>query len=277
MSAPVRSRRTSIVNIRELRGVRPIVSLTAYTAPMARLLDPHVDFLLVGDSLGMVLYGFETTLPVTLDMMIAHGAAVVRGSSRALVLVDMPFASYQEGPEQAFRSAARVLAETGASGVKLEGGEEMAPTIRFLTERGVPVLGHVGLTPQLVNTFGGYRTQGRSEAQTIKIKADARAIAEAGAFGFVLESTMEPVAREIVREASVPVIGIGASPACDGQILVSEDMLGLFNEFVPRHVKRFAELGEGVSAAVAAYAKAVKARSFPGPEHIFQPKSVKLD
>jgi 3-methyl-2-oxobutanoate hydroxymethyltransferase len=272
MSAPVRSRRTTVSDIRDLHGVRPIVSLTAYTTPMARLLDPHVDFLLVGDSLGMVLYGFETTLPVTLDMMIAHGAAVVRGSSRAMVLVDMPFGSYQEGPEQAFRSAARILSETGANGVKLEGGEEMAETIRFLTERGVPVLGHVGLTPQLFNTIGGYRTQGRNEAQSAKVKADARSVAEAGAFGFVLEGTMEPLAREVVAAATVPVIGIGASPECDGQILVTEDMLGLFNEFLPRHVKRFAELGAAVSSAVAAYAEEVKARKFPGLEHTFRPK-----
>jgi 3-methyl-2-oxobutanoate hydroxymethyltransferase len=272
MSAPVRSRRTTVSDIGALRGVRPIVSLTAYTAPMARLLDPHVDFLLVGDSLGMVLYGFETTLPVTLDMMIAHGAAVVRGSEKAMVLVDMPFGSYQESPEQAFRAAARILSETGANGVKLEGGEEMAETIAFLTRRGVPVLGHVGLTPQLVNTFGGYRTRGRNEAQARKVKADARAVAESGAFGFVLEGTMEPLAREVVAEASVPVIGIGASPACDGQILVSEDMLGLFNEFIPRHVKRFAELGEAVTTAVAAYADEVKARTFPAAENTFRPK-----
>jgi len=269
-----RSRRTTVSDIRALHGVRPIVSLTAYTAPMARLLDPHVDFLLVGDSLGMVLYGFETTLPVTLDMMISHGGAVMRGSSKAMVLVDLPFGSYQEGPEQAFRTAARVLSETGAAGVKLEGGEEMAHTIRFLTERGVPVLAHVGLTPQLVNTFGGYRTQGRNQAQAAKVKADAKAVADAGAFAFVLEGTMEPLAREITETSAVPVIGIGASPACDGQILVSEDMLGLFNEFIPRHVRRFAELGDAVSAAVAEYADAVKARTFPGIENTFVPKSV---
>lgn len=272
MSAPVRSRRTTIPDIKALKGVRPIVSLTAYTAPMAGLLDPHMDFLLVGDSLGMVLYGFETTLPVTLDMMIAHGAAVVRGSQKALVLVDMPFGSYQEGRDQAFRSAARILKETGAQGVKLEGGEEMAETIAFMVERGIPVLGHVGLTPQLVNTLGGYRTQGRNEAQARKIAADARAVAEAGAFGFVLEGTLEPVAREITAASPVPVIGIGASPECDGQILVTEDMLGLFNEFIPRHVRRFADLGVAVGDAVDAYAQAVKARSFPGVENTFQPK-----
>lgn len=272
MSAPVRSKRTTVSDIQALRGVRPIVSLTAYTAPMAQFLDPHVDFLLVGDSLGMVLYGFDTTLPVTLDMMIAHGAAVVRGSSKALVLVDMPFGSYQESPVQAFQSAARIMKETGANGVKLEGGEEMAETISYLVERGIPVIGHVGLTPQLVNSFGGYKTQGRNEVQARKVKADAKAVEQAGAMGFVLEGTMEPLAREIVALSTIPVIGIGASPQCDGQILVTEDMLGLFNEFIPRHVRRFAELGTEIGTAVAAYAEAVKDRSFPGIENTFQPR-----
>jgi 3-methyl-2-oxobutanoate hydroxymethyltransferase len=273
MSAPIRSKRRTIADIKALKGVRPIVSLTAYTAPMAQFLDPHVDFLLVGDSLGMVLYGFETTLPVTLDLMIAHGAAVVRGSKAALVVVDMPFGSYQESREQAFRSAARIIAETGAQAVKLEGGEEMADTIRFMTERGVPVLGHVGLTPQLVNVFGGYKTQGRNQAQVAKIMADAAAVADAGAFGFVLEGTLEPVARDIAARSPVPVIGIGASPLCDGQVLVTEDMLGMFNEFQPRHVKRFAELGVEIGKAAAAYADEVKARTFPAIEHTFQPKA----
>ncbi|WP_181707074.1 3-methyl-2-oxobutanoate hydroxymethyltransferase [Chthonobacter rhizosphaerae] len=272
MSAPVRSKRTSVSDIRALKGVRPIVSLTAYTAPMAQLLDPHVDFLLVGDSLGMVIYGLETTLPVTVDMMIAHGAAVVRGSRTSLVIVDLPFGSYQESPEQAFRTAARIIAETGAQGVKLEGGEEMADTIRFLVERGVPVLAHVGLTPQLVNSFGGYRTQGRNQAEAQKIKADATAVAQAGAFAFVLEGTLEPLAREITDASPVPVIGIGASPHCDGQILVSDDMLGLFNEFIPRHVKRYANLGATIGDAAASYAEEVKARIFPALENTFQPK-----
>lgn len=272
MSAPVRSKRVSAADIGALKGVRPIVALTAYTAPMAAFLDPHVDLLLVGDSLGMVVYGFESTLPVTVEMMIAHGGAVVRGSKRSLVVVDMPFGSYQEGPAQAFRSAARMIAETGAQAVKLEGGAEMAETIAFLTARGVPVLAHVGLTPQLVNVFGGYKTQGRDAARAARIKADARAVADAGAFAFVLEGTMEPLAREIAAEASVPVIGIGASPACDGQILVTEDMLGLYNAFVPRHVRRFAELGAEAERAAAAYAEAVKARAFPGAENTFQPK-----
>jgi 3-methyl-2-oxobutanoate hydroxymethyltransferase len=272
MSAPVRSRRVSVTDIKALYGTRPIVSLTAYTAPMAKLLDPHVDLLLVGDSLGMVIYGFETTLPVTLDLMIAHGGAVVRGSSRAMVVIDMPFGSYQESPQQAFRSASRVISETGAAAIKMEGGEEMVDTIHFLTERGIPVMAHVGLTPQLVNSFGGYKTQGRSDAQARKVKADAKAVEEAGAFCFVLEGTMEPLAREIVELSNIPVIGIGASPACDGQILVTEDMLGLFNEFIPRHVRRFAELGAEVNKAVAAYAEAVKERSFPGVENTFLPK-----
>lgn len=272
MSAPVRSKRTSVSDIRALKGVRPIVSLTAYTAPMAAALDKHMDFLLVGDSLGMVIYGFDTTLPVTLDIMIAHGAAVVRGSRTSLVIVDLPFGTYQESPQQAFRAAARVLSESGAQGVKLEGGTEMAETIRFLVDRGVPVLAHVGLTPQLVNSFGGYRTQGRNEAEAAKIKADALAVAEAGAFAIVLEGTVEPLARAITAASPVPIIGIGASPECDGQILVSDDMLGLFNEFIPRHVKRYANLADIVGEAAAAYASDVKARIFPGPENIFQLK-----
>lgn len=272
MSAPVRTRRGTITDVKALKGVRPIVSLTAYTAPMAALLDPHVDFLLVGDSLGMVVYGFDTTLPVTLDMVIAHGGAVMRGSKRSLVVVDMPFGTYQESPAQAFRNAARVIAETGAGAVKMEGGEEMAETVRFVCERGIPVLGHVGLTPQFVNSLGGYRTQGRNQAEAKKVRDDASAIAAAGAFAIVLEGTVEPLAREVTAASPVPIIGIGASPQCDGQILVTEDMLGLFNDFVPRHVKRFAELGTAVSDAVASYAEEVKARSFPGPDNVFRPK-----
>ena len=250
------------------KGQGPFVCLTAYTTPLARLLDPHVDLLLVGDSLGMVLYGFDSTLPVTLDMMIAHGAAVMRGASRACVIVDLPFGSYQESPEQAFRSAARVLAETGCAAVKLEGGIEMAETIRFLTRRGVPVCAHVGLMPQAVNA-SGFRAQGRDEAAAALVTADAHAVAAAGAFAVVLEGTWEPVARAITAALPVPTIGIGASPACDGQILVSDDLLGLFAAFTPRFVKRYAELGPMVSDAVAAYAADVRARRFPGPEHCF--------
>ena len=262
-------RRVSIPDLRARKGGRPIVSLTAYAAPIARLLDPHCDMLLVGDSLGMVVYGLPSTLPVTLDMMVAHGAAVVRATSHACVLVDLPFGAYQESPEQAFRASARILQETGASAVKLEGGVAMAPTVRFLAERGIPVCGHVGLMPQAVNVAGGFRATGRREDEASTVAADARAIADAGAFAVVIEGTVEPVAAAITRDLPVPTIGIGASPACDGQILVSDDMLGLFEEFQPRFVKRFAQLGAAVAEAARVYAEEVTARRFPGPEHCF--------
>ena len=255
-----------------VKGQTPSVWLTAYTTPFAKLMDPHVDALLVGDSLGMVLYGLPSTLPVTLDMMIAHGAAVMRGTTRALVLVDMPFGSYQASPEQAFTNAARVMAETGCGAVKLEGGVEMAPTVRFLAERGIPVCGHVGLMPQSVNTAGGFRAQGKDEAQAAKVAADAHAIAAAGAFALVIEGTVEPVARAITQELAIPTIGIGASPACDGQVLVTDDLVGLFGDFTPRFVKRYAELAPTIDQAVATYAEDVRARRFPGPEHCFGTK-----
>jgi 3-methyl-2-oxobutanoate hydroxymethyltransferase len=271
MSAPATT--PSRINRRGIgdffKGGTPIVGLTAYAAPIARLLDPHVDFMLVGDSLGMVVYGFDSTLPVTLEMMIAHGAAVMRGSARALIVVDLPFGSYQASPEQAFRNAARILAETGCAAVKLEGGEEMAETVRILTRRGVPVMGHVGLMPQSVNAAGGYKIQGRGEHQAERVAADAAAIAEAGAFSVVIEGTIEKVARAITEAVPVPTIGIGASPACDGQILVTDDVLGVFTAFTPRFVKRYAELAPLISAAAEAYAADVRARRFPGPEHCF--------
>jgi len=272
MSVQAVKRRLSPGNIEALKGERPIVSLTAYTTPIARLLDPHVDFMLVGDSLGMVLYGLDSTVGVTLDMMIAHGQAVMRGSEKACVVVDLPFGSYQESKEQAFNSAARILKETGCSAVKLEGGAEMAETVDFLSQRGIPVLGHVGLMPQLVNTLGGYRSLGRSEKEAAKIRRDAKAIDDAGAFAIVIEGTVEPLAREISETLRAPTIGIGASPACDGQILVSDDILGLFSDFKPRFVKHFAELAPQISAAFEAYATEVKARTFPGIEHTFQVK-----
>jgi 3-methyl-2-oxobutanoate hydroxymethyltransferase len=273
MSTIAAARRFSIPQIRARKGKEPLVCLTAYTTQMARRLDPHVDLLLVGDSLGMVLYGFDSTLPVTLDMMINHGAAVMRGSERACVIVDLPFGSYQESPGQAFRSAARVMAETGASGVKLEGGEEMAPTIRFLVERGVPVCAHVGLMPQAVNVAGGFKATGRSDEEAEQVRRDAEAVATAGAFAVVLEGTLEPVAASITASLPVPTIGIGASPACDGQILVSEDVFGLFSDFTPRFVKRYADLGSQISQAAEAYAQDVRARRFPAMEHCFLPKS----
>jgi 3-methyl-2-oxobutanoate hydroxymethyltransferase len=252
-----------------VKGGAPIVGLTAYTAPIARLLDPYVDFLLVGDSLGMVVYGFDSTLPVTVEMMIAHGAAVIRGSARALVVVDLPFGAYQEAPEQAFRNAADIMAKTGCAAVKLEGGQEMAETVRFLTRRGVPVMGHVGLMPQSVNAAGGFKVQGRGRERAGQVAADAAAIAEAGAFAIVIEGTVEPVARAITEQVPAPTIGIGASPACDGQILVIDDLLGIFTQFKPRFVKRYAELAPLVSAAAESYAADVRARRFPGPEHCF--------
>ena len=273
MSVHAEVRRLGVPDIRARKGAEPVVCLTAYTTPMAQQLDPHVDLLLVGDSLGMVLYGLPSTLGVTLDMMIAHGAAVLRGSAHACVIVDMPFGSYQESPEVAFRNAARVMAETGCAGVKLEGGEEMAETVRFLTRRGVPVFGHVGLMPQSVNASGGFRATGRSPEEAATVMADARAVADAGAFAIVIEGTWEAAARAVTDAVAVPTIGIGASPACDGQILVAEDVLGLFGDFTPRFVKRYAELGAQVSDAAAAYAADVRARRFPGPEHCFGVKA----
>ncbi|MCP8893801.1 3-methyl-2-oxobutanoate hydroxymethyltransferase [Shinella daejeonensis] len=271
MSVHTAKRRLAPTDITALKGERPIVSLTAYTTPIAKLLDPHVDFMLVGDSLGMVLYGLDSTVGVTIEMMIAHGQAVMRGSSHACVVVDLPFGSYQESRELAFRSAARVLKETGCSAIKLEGGAEMAETVHFLTQRGIPVLGHVGLMPQLINTTGGYRSLGRSDKEADKIRRDAVALDEAGAFAIVIEGTVEPLAKEITGTIKTPTIGIGASPACDGQVLVIDDVLGIFTDFKPRFVKRFANLAPEISEAVATYAEEVKARSFPGPEHTFQP------
>lgn len=269
MSTEIRTKRLTTRDIRARKGGDPIVVLTAYTTPMARLLDPHVDILLVGDSLGMVLYGMDTTLGVTLDMMINHGKAVMRGTTTSMVVVDMPFASYQESRERAFRNAARVLAETGCAAVKLEGGREMADTIAFMVERGVPVMAHIGLKPQAVMAAGGFRAHGRVEEEAAAIRADARAVTDAGAFCVVVEGTVEPVARALTDEIAIPTIGIGASPACDGQVLVTEDVLGLFNDFTPKFVKKYANLSPMVSEAAAAYAAEVKARTFPAPEHCF--------
>jgi 3-methyl-2-oxobutanoate hydroxymethyltransferase len=253
------------------RTEQPLVMLTAYTARQAQLLDPHCDMLLVGDSLGQVIYGLPSTLPVTLDMMCAHGAAVVRGSYHSVVIVDMPFGSYEASPEKAFTSASRVLAETGAAGVKLEGGEAMADTITFLTRRGIPVMAHVGLTPQAVNALGGYGARGRSDAEEAKILADGRAVAEAGAFAVVIEGVVEPIAVALTEALSIPTIGIGASAQCDGQVLVTDDMLGMF-ERVPRFVKTFESIAETIGGAAARYADEVRARTFPGPEQTYQPK-----
>ena len=249
----------------------PLVMLTAYTVRTAQLLDPHCDLLLVGDSLGQVIYGLPSTVPVTLEMMAAHGAAVVRGSYHAVVVIDMPFGSYEASPEQAFMSAARLLKETGAAAVKMEGGAAMAPTVRFLTERGIPVMGHVGLTPQAVNVLGGYGARGRSQEEAAKIIDDAQAIAAAGAFALVVEGVVEPVAIAITQSVDCPTIGIGASAQCDGQVLVAEDMLGMF-ERTARFVKRYDTIADRIGDAAARYAQEVRSRVFPGPEQIYAAK-----
>jgi 3-methyl-2-oxobutanoate hydroxymethyltransferase len=267
-------KRLTIRDIAAHKNATPLVVLTAYTAPMARLLDPHVDILLVGDSLGMVLYGFESTLPVSLDMMIAHGAAVRRASERALVVVDMPFGSYQASPAAAYDACARVLKKTGCDAIKLEGGEEMAPTIRFLVERGIPVMAHVGLKPQHVRALGGYRTQGKNEEEAADILSDALSVQEAGAFCMVIEGVREQVAAGITSALSVPTIGIGASVECDGQVLVSEDMLGLSaSDYVPSFVKPYANLSPQISEAVKKYAEEVRARKFPDANYVYGVKS----
>ena len=268
MSAETQTRAMTPAAIRAAKGAPPLVCLTAYTTPLARIVDAHCDLILVGDSLGMVVHGLPSTVGVTLEMMILHGRAVMRAARRALVVVDLPFGSYEAGPAQAFASAARVMAETGCGAVKLEGGVAMAETVAFLSARGVPVLAHVGLMPQQVNVTGGYKVQGRG-ADAERVLADAVAVAEAGAFAVVLEKVAEPLARRVTEAIAVPTIGIGASPACDGQILVLDDMLGLFADFRPSFVRRYGELGAAAEAAVAGYAADVRARAFPGPEHVF--------
>ena len=268
MSAQDDIKRLTAPDIRARKGGEPIVCLTSYHAHTARLLDRHCDLILVGDSLGMVMHGLETTVPVTLDMMILQGLAVMRGSRRALVVVDLPFGSYEASKEQAFMSAARVMKETGCGAIKLEGGRRMADTIAFLVQRGVPVMGHIGLTPQSINTIGSFRAQGREEAHWGPIEDDARAVNEAGAFSVVIEAVAEPLARRISEDIAIPTIGIGGSVACDGQILVLEDMLGL-SPRVPKFVRRYGDLGPAIESAVAAYAADVRSRAFPGLEHVY--------
>ena len=266
------NRRVTIPDIISRKGGEPIVCLTAYSTPMAKLLDPHVDLLLVGDSMGMALYGMDSTLAVTLDMAVAHGAAVVRGSKRACVIVDMPFGTYEESPAAAFRNCTRVMSEAGCAGIKIEGGAEMAPTVKFLVERGIPVMGHVGLMPQSVHAAGGFRSQGRDEETANKIVADAKAISEAGAFSIVIEGVVEHLGRTITESIPTVTIGIGASATCDGQVLVTEDAIGMFSDFTPKFVKRFAEVGDVIGQAAADYAAEVKARSFPADEHTYSKK-----
>ena len=267
-------KRLTAPDIRARKGAEPIVMLTSYHAHTASLVDKYCDVILVGDSLGMVMHGLETTVPVTLDMMILQGHAVMRGSSRALVVVDMPFGSYEASKEQAFMSAARILKETGCGGVKLEGGARMAETIHFLAERGVPVMAHVGLTPQSINTIGSFRAQGRDESDWERIEQDTVAVSEAGAFSVVIEAVTEPLAAKLTGMVPIPTIGIGASVACDGQVLVLEDMLGL-SPRVPKFVKRYGDLGPGIEKAVADYAAEVRSRAFPAAAHVYPMKAKK--
>lgn len=269
MSAQAPVKRITAPQIAARKGATPIVALTAYTAPMAALVDSHAEVILVGDSLGMVVHGLPSTIGVTIEMMIMHGQAVMRGSHRAMVVIDMPFGSYEESPQQAFRNAALVMAETGAGAVKLEGGSRMAPTVRFLTERGIPVMGHVGLTPQATHTMGGFKTQGRETDSWPAHLQDAVDVAEAGAFSIVVEGVVEALADRITDAVPVPTIGIGASARCDGQILVLDDMLGMTGR-VPRFVHRFADLGRAADDAIAAYASAVRDRSFPAEANVYR-------
>ena len=268
MSQSFAVKRITAPQLAARKGGDPIVALTAYHAHTARIIDPHVDLLLVGDSLGMVMHGYETTVPVPLDLMIMHAQAVVRGSSHALVVVDMPFGSYEESPSVAFRNAARVLKETGAGAVKLEGGVHMAETIAYLTNRGVPVMGHIGLTPQAVNQIGSFQPQGRHRAEWGPFEADAKAVAEAGAFSVVIEALAELLAARITKQIPIPTIGIGASAECDGQVLVLEDMLGL-SPRVPKFVKEYAKLGGAIEGAVKAYSADVRVRAFPSDAHTY--------
>ena len=266
VSSPIRA--VLPPDIRARKGSAPLVVLTAYTTPAARLVDPHCDIALVGDSVGMVLHGMTSTLGVTLEMMILHGQSVVRGLTRAMAVIDMPFGTYEESPQQAYRNAARLIAQTGAPAVKLEGGVHMAETIAFLTKRGVPVMAHIGLTPQSVNTLGGYKVVGR-DGEADSVMSDAIAVEDAGAFAVVLEKVPMGLAARITQRLSIPTIGIGAGVQCDGQVLVIDDMLGLFTAFKPKFVKRYAELGQAADAAIAAYAADVRARIFPADEHSF--------
>ena len=269
MSKQAPIRRTTVPQIRNRKGGTPIVSLTSYHAHTAAIVDKYADFILVGDSLGMVMHGMESTVGVPLDLMIMHGKAVVRGTQKALVVVDMPFGTYEESPAMAFRNAARIMKETLCGAVKLEGGARMAETIRFLTERGIPVMAHIGLTPQSSNTMGGFKTQGRDEDSWPLHEADAKAVAEAGAFAIVLEGMVEPLAAKITRQIDIPTIGIGASADCDGQILVLEDMLGLGNN-PPKFVRVYGDLGPGIEKAVSDYARDVLDRSFPGEDEVYR-------
>ncbi len=269
MSVQKPIRRTTVPQIAARKGGEPIVSLTSYHAHTAAIVDKYADFILVGDSLGMVMHGMETTVGVPLDLMIMHGRAVVRGTKQALIVVDMPFGTYEESPNRAFRNAAKIMKETGCGAVKLEGGKRMADTIRFLVERGIPVMAHTGLTPQSSHVMGGFKTQGRDEDTWSAHEDDAKAVADAGAFSVVLEGMVEPLAARITKQIEIPTIGIGASVECDGQILVLEDMLGL-NPRPPKFVKVYGDLLNQIESAVASYAEDVKARTFPSDDEVYR-------
>ncbi|NCO85637.1 MAG: 3-methyl-2-oxobutanoate hydroxymethyltransferase [Rhodobacterales bacterium] len=268
-SQPQQIRRNTVPQIAKRKGGEPIVSLTSYHAHTAAIVDRYADFILVGDSLGMVMHGMESTVGVPLDLMIMHGKAVVRGTKKALIVVDMPFGTYEESPNMAFRNAARIMKETGCGAVKIEGGKRMAETIRFLTERGIPVMAHIGLTPQSSHVMGGFKTQGRDEDTWPLHEEDARMVTEAGAFAVVLEGMVEPLAARITRQIAIPTIGIGASVECDGQILVLEDMLGL-NPWTPKFVKVYGQLGPMIEDSVRRYAEDVKSRAFPGEDQVYR-------
>ena len=269
MSVHQTQKRISVPDIRAMKSDTKIVMLTAYTKPMAQLIDAHCDVLLVGDSLGMVVYGMDNTLNVSLDTMIMHTQAVMRGSKHAMVMLDMPFGSYQASAEQAYRNCARAMAESGCQALKLEGGAELVKTVEFLVARGIPVMPHIGLMPQRVNEMGGFKAQGREENAAQKWVGIAKQFESAGAFGVLIEGTVEPVARAVTEAISIPTIGIGASPVCDGQVLVTEDVTGLFSDFTPKFAKRYADVGSEIGKAAETYAKEVRDGSFPTLTHCF--------
>ena len=269
MSAQTKARRKTVRDIAKAKGGDPLVCLTAYDAQMAQLLDPHCDILLVGDSLGMVVHGMNSTVGVTLEMMILHGQAVMRGASQAFVVVDMPFGSYETNSDQAFLNAARIMQETGCQAVKIESGTYAATQIAHMVERGIPVMGHVGLRPQAINVDGGFRAKGRTEDEWSRAIEEAVAADKAGAFAIVVEGVAPDLADQITAAVSCPTIGIGASPGCDGQILVTNDLLGM-TDWVPKFVKKNADLKSVISGAAETYAEEVKARSFPGADQMYR-------
>lgn len=268
MSAQVQPPRKTVRDIAAAKGGVPLVCLTAYTAPVAELLDEHCDVLLVGDSVGMVVHGLLTTVGVTLEMMILHGQAVMRASKRAFVVVDMPFGSYEASVEQAFMSASRIMKETSCQAVKIESGEYAADTVRYLVQRGIPVMAHVGLRPQATNVDGGFRAKGRTEAERDRVIAEAKAADAAGCFAMVIEGVAEDLAAQITSEVRCPTVGIGASATCDGQILVTDDLLGMFDS-TPKFVRRYADLRAEIGKAVDGYASDVRARRFPGEKETY--------